>query len=259
MQNRNISTAFMKGLDLLMAYRDGPAGMTLAELSKRTGMDRATVRRLCLTLTQAGFMVQVDRVFQLSPRVLTLGGSFLAAQDIGHAVQPVLNAFSERVGGEITLAVRDGDRALYVASSSTVDARISFGLTVGSTLPLLSTAVGRMILASLPGSERSALLAELPLEAFTEQTCLDRAVLAREIDSIAASGVSVVNGEYEAGICGIAVPIGPPSQVRGVLGSTLPLSLTDLAGKQAETIFQLQQAATALSKTRSLVYALQSA
>lgn len=62
MQNRYIATTLQKGLKALQVLGDSAAVITQAELAKRTGNDRAIVRRLCLTLVAAGFTLEDERL-----------------------------------------------------------------------------------------------------------------------------------------------------------------------------------------------------
>ncbi|WP_158968254.1 IclR family transcriptional regulator [Chachezhania sediminis] len=255
MQDRNIATTLLKGVEVLRAFRGTDGDVTQADLARRTGLDRATVRRLSLTLVQAGLLAATDRGYRLAPGVLTLAGAFLRANAVGHSVQPVLNDCATRMGGEVSLAVRDGMQAIYVAQSATAEARVSFGFTIGSTLPLLPTAVGRMLLAGLPEGQRADLIAAAPLEAMTADTCLDRDAIAKAVEAAIYGGVSVVRGEYESGIAGLAVPVGatgPERRARAVLGTSLPLALPDLIDRQAKATVAMQMAAARLAELPAL-------
>lgn len=254
MQDKSISTTFLKGLDVLRAFHSGDTDLTQADLARRTGFDRATVRRLCLTLVSAGYVTDSERGYRLAPKVLTLAGSFLRANAVGHAIQPVLNACADRLGGEVTLAVRDHLDALFVAQSTTKLARVSFGFTIGSTLPLLPTAVGRMLLAGLSPDERAALIAAAPIESYTADTEIDRARIAERIDAAARTGTAIVQGEYEAGICGLAVPITVLGRSRAVLGTSLPLASVQDDACRAAALSDMQVAAVRLAELPALHY-----
>ncbi len=197
-------------------------------------------------------MIQADRSFLLSPRILTLAGSFLQANDFGHSVQPVLNAHASQLGGEITLAIRDGERALYVAHSVTIDSRISLGMTVGSTLPMMPTAVGRVLLAGMAEDERSVLVDRLPMRSYTEATLLDKTQLLENLRGVERSGFAMVEGEFEGGICGIAVPIVSENRVLGTLGTNIPLGIKGLKAKQDDAIATLRMAAANLHRLNAL-------
>ena len=52
--------AVTRALLVMEAFRIGERHLTLAELSRRTGLHNSTVLRLARTLAQAGYMVQRD-------------------------------------------------------------------------------------------------------------------------------------------------------------------------------------------------------
>lgn len=252
MANHNISTTLLKGIEVLRCFSDGNFNLTIADISKLTGYDRAAARRLCLTLVEASLLIQKDRNFQLSPRILTFAGNFLKANDFGQSVQPLLNRYAKELGDEISLAIRDGNQVLYVAHSATTDARVSFGLTVGSNLPILPTAAGRMLLATLPESERIIIIDQQELEKYTTSTIVEKAVLLEELNKIGKNAVAIVDGEYEPGIRAIAVPIGNHGNCLGVLGATIPMGVKDLDGRTEGIISTLQMASSNLHKLNAL-------
>lgn len=202
------SSTLLKGLDVIAAFEGAPS-LTLTQIADRAGLDRSTARRMTLTLVDAGWVAQNGRAFALAPRALRPAGAFLQAGSFGRSVQPILNTHAKALGGEISLALRDDEMAVYVAHSARPGARVSIGFTVGSTLPLETTAIGQVLL----GSDQPA---------------------------------QVVRGAYEAGVCGLAVPIGPPDTPTAALGTTLPLALPELELRLDTALAALQMAASAL-------------
>ena len=172
-------------------------------LSKRTGFDRATTRRLCLTLVESGYLLRRDREFALASRVLTLADGYLHAREIGFAVQPVLNGFAEELDNDIALAALDGESAVLVAQSSTARSRVSMGFTVGSRLPLLHTALGTALLSHASSGFRSDLLAR-PIPSPTEAALDDPEALLARIERAEREGFAAAAGEFEPGIKGLA-------------------------------------------------------
>lgn len=229
MTNKDTASTFAKGLHVLSCFESGRRDLTMAEISRMTGLDPATTRRLCLTLQANGYLSKEGRVFQLLPKIMALAGGYLTSNDFGRSIQPILNQFSEEFEGEISLAMQDGDRAIYVAQSATSAARVSFGFSVGSTLPLLPTAVGRMLLGRCPSAELDSVLARLIPERFTEATNMDVTAIRREIEQAATQGYSFVRNEFEMGAAGIAVPIGNIGASPAVLATTASVNQFDNA------------------------------
>jgi len=218
--NRDLASTFTKGLQVLNCFESGRSDLSMAEISHLTGFDRATSRRLCLTLEDSGYLVKSGRIFRLSPRIVAVAGGYLSSHEIGKSAQPILNQFAEELNGEIALAIRDGTRAIYIARSAVSSARLSLGLSIGSTLPLLSTAVGRCLLASCQPELRENLVNECHLERHTETTDMDKASILTKVESAAHQGYAVVIGEFEQGAAGVAVPTSRIGGVETVLATS---------------------------------------
>ena len=99
-QDRNIAATFAKGMAVLAAFDGAAPALTLAEIARATGQDRATARRGALTLVQLGYLVQAGKGFALTPKVLGLAAGYLRANSFGRLVQPVLNRHAAALGAE---------------------------------------------------------------------------------------------------------------------------------------------------------------
>ena len=240
------ASTFAKGLRVLECFEGGARGLTMAGISKTTGMDRATVRRLCLTLVEAGYLAQTGHELHLTPRILAPAGGYLMANDFGRAIQPVLTAFAQELGGEITMAVRDRDRALYVAQSAIPGARLSIGFVVGSTIPLLPTSIGRMLLARSTPQDLERVLRTVPLDRYTEATDTDPDSVRAKIAAAAEQGYAFVRGEFEPGASALAVPVGSLQQTTAVIGTSGTGDAMDSDADLARVLAILRRAARSL-------------
>ncbi|MDF1727071.1 MAG: helix-turn-helix domain-containing protein [Sulfitobacter sp.] len=230
MNTRDHASTFAKGLSVLSCFEGGERDLTMADIAQRTGFDRAVARRLCLTLEAEGYLTRAGKFLRLTPRVLALAGGFLTAEGIGRAVLPVLNRYAEDLNGEIALAVLDGRRAIYVAHSAVGSARMSLGFSVGSTLPLLPTAVGTMLLASCAQSRRDEILATCPPQAYTPRTEMRPEAIRARIEAAEARGHAYLSEEFEVGAAGLAIALPSFSNATAVLATSA--SATVLADRQ---------------------------
>lgn len=105
-QNRDISLTFVKGMSVLKAFDTSSTHMTLSQIARATGLNRAATRRLILTLVQLGYVKQEDRVFSLTPRILVLAGGFLQGRRFGKTIEPVMRSFSDQISKAISMAIR---------------------------------------------------------------------------------------------------------------------------------------------------------
>ncbi|KAA2311810.1 helix-turn-helix domain-containing protein [Puniceibacterium sp. HSS470] len=248
--DRDISSTFVKGMAVLKAFDDTHTRLTLAEIAQITKLDRASVRRLTLTLVYLGYAEKDGRHFSLSPQVLILAGSFLRGNQFGTHIQPLLNRYSGRIGQTVSLAIPDGNSAVYVAQSTVQEDAVSFGFTVGSRLPLLHTAIGRMILAFAPPDWSEETIRNTTFEQYTPETTMDPDEILRRTNQCRTLGYTIVENEFEPGVTGFAVPVGGLHTLKAVVGtskSTLSIRSED---DRLQTISLLQQVAQELGRSR---------
>ncbi|WP_323785676.1 IclR family transcriptional regulator [Thalassovita sp.] len=246
---RDLSTTFAKGLRVLSAFDEHTRQRSIPDIVQVTGLDRASVRRLVITLVDAGYLEKVGRGFVLTSRVLSHAGAYLRSNNVGTAVQPILNHFAAELGLAISLASLNGDAAIYVAASTLRDSTVSLGFTVGSRLPLLHTAIGRGLLAFGPPHVARRLIAQDPLTHHTGTTLMDRDAIRADVDQIRDKGYALVRGEFEAGVAGLAVPVGSPGRCRFVIGISAPMDRFEDAKTLSRDIGLLQQCAAQLDRT----------
>ena len=172
--DRDISLTFAKGMTVLKAFDAANTHLTLPQIARIAGLERATARRLVLTLVHLGYVKQRDRVFSLTPRILVLAGGFLQGRQFGKAIEPVLRAFSLRIGEPISMAMIDGYEGVYVAHAGSEKAKVSIGLTVGSRVPLLQTAIGRALVSHVGPDLTDEIVGSAPLRRYTSATVEDR-------------------------------------------------------------------------------------
>jgi IclR family pca regulon transcriptional regulator len=199
-------TALARGLGVIRAFSADTPNMTLAQIARRVGLPRATVRRSLITLATLGYAESDGRAYSLTPKVLTLGTSYLSSSPLPRAAQPLLERLAETTRESCWLAILDGDEVLMVASARK-NRILSSGLTLGSRLPAYCTALGRALLAGLPDERLDAYLCKLRPRAFTSRTTVNPEAIRQSILEVRNSGYSAVDGGVELGLRSLAVPV----------------------------------------------------
>jgi IclR family pca regulon transcriptional regulator len=207
-------TSLARGLHVIRAFSGVDRRLTIADVSRATGLTRAVVRRCLYTLRELGYAAADGRTYRLQPRILNLGYAYLSTAPIPIAAQPVLEELSEQLGEATSVAVLDDGAVVYVARAAT--RRImAVTLGVGSRLPAYCTALGRVLLASLPAEQTAQELAKFELVAHTRFTVTSRRRLEEILAETRNEGFAVNDQELEVGLRSIAVP------VRNVVGATV--------------------------------------
>lgn len=206
----NAGRAYVKslarGLAVMRAFREQSDRLTLADVSRITGLSRASVRRSLLTLQALGYAQSNGRYFSLSPQVLTLAQAYLSSSPVPRVAQSFLERVSEQLGKSCSLSILHHDEVIYIARS----ARKRLGSLhrdVGTHLPAHCTSMGRVLLAALSEKELDAFLAKTVLESFTRYTIVDKEELRAVLDKVRRSNYCLVDEELEIDLRTLAIPI----------------------------------------------------
>lgn len=240
------SLTFAKGLCVLKCFDADAQQLTIPEIARRCGIDRAVARRLVLTLVRLGYVRQNGRSYSLSPRILVLAGGFLQGRRFGLAIQPVLEGFAAQCGQPLSMAMRDGEDAIFLAHTGGDGLAPRLGFTVGSRLPLLATAMGRALVVQEPPERRAQLVAEAPVAAWTEKTITDRAAVMRLIEGAAPSGIMHCDGEFEPGVTATAIGFRCSGGEIAAVGHSAEGSFYEMPGFRPRIEATLQRCASAL-------------
>ena len=207
-------TSLARGLAVVQAFSDSRKPQTIAQISQKTGIPRAAVRRCLHTLKQLGYVDAELNNFSLRPKVLTLGYSYLSSTPLTVSSQPYLNNISRTLGESSSLAVLDDGEVLYVARSA-ASRVMSVALNTGSRLPAYCTSLGRVMLANLSHEDLDAYFARVKLKPMTDRTVVNQKRLREILAGVRHDGFAVIDEELELGLRSIAVP------VRGASGTVL--------------------------------------
>ena len=207
-------TSLARGLHVIRAFSGVDRRLTIADVSRATGLTRAVVRRCLYTLRELGYAATDGRTYSLQPRILNLGYAYLSTAPLPIAAQPVLEELSERLGEATSVAVLDDGAVVYVARAATRRI-VAVTLSVGSRLPAYCTALGRVLLAGMPQEQAAQELCKLKLVAHTRFTVTSRRRIEEILAEVRTEGFAVNDQELEIGLRSIAVP------VKNVVGVTV--------------------------------------
>ena len=197
-----------RGLAVIRAFSQQRQRLSIAQISLRTGISRAAVRRCLYTLGRLGYVGSDDeRNFMLRPRVLALGHAYLSSAPLATSAQPLLDQVSASLRESCSMAILDADDIVYVARSSSSTRLMSIDLGIGSRLPAFCTSMGRVLLAGLSASQLAEYLRRAVLTPYTNRTLVSKDKLREAIVAARETGYAIVDQELEIGLRSIAVPV----------------------------------------------------
>jgi IclR family transcriptional regulator, pca regulon regulatory protein len=202
----DFSEALARGLAVIGAFGVERAPLTLSDIARRVDLPRATTRRALYTLTHLGFAESDGKLYRLTPKVLTLAGSFLLSNQIASVLQPACDQLCGEFGEAVSCAMLDGDDVVMVAHASP-QRLMGMGAGIGFRVKAFCSALGRVLLAGLADDALERFLDELRPTAVTAATLTDKAALRRKILKVRERGYALVDQEAEAGFRSLAVPI----------------------------------------------------
>jgi IclR family pca regulon transcriptional regulator len=203
---RDFNQSLERGLEIIHTFGADAPRQTVSEVAAKTGLTRATTRRFLITLVELGYVATDGRSFQLAPRVLGLGYSFLSGLGFPDVALPHLERLVAEVEESSEASILDGEDIVYVVRVPGTKL-MTISISVGSRMPAHATSMGKVLLAGLSDSELDAYLEQATLKRFLPKTVTDPAVLRSQILRTRADGFAIVDQELEEGLLAIAVPI----------------------------------------------------
>lgn len=203
----NFMTSLARGLAVVNAFQERKRHLTIAQISHRTEIPRAAVRRCLYTLMKLGYATTDGRTYSLLPKVLTLGHAYLSSTPLAVSAQPYLDRISEQLHEACNLATLEGEQVLYIARSAVPQRLISVDLSVGSRLPAYCTSMGRILLAAMDDDSLLDYLEHAELQAKTSRTLHTPEALWQCLQQVRQQGWCLVDQELEQGLRSLAVPV----------------------------------------------------
>jgi DNA-binding IclR family transcriptional regulator len=250
------SGALTRGLTVLSAVIAAARPLTLIEIGETVGLSSSTCHRLLQTLTQAGYIYRdANSRYYPTPRAvcpLAIDHPLnLLRRDTGDTLKTLQHEYGASAG----LIVFMGTTRLYVDIVLGRDNVAPYYETQHLT-PFHCTVSGKLLLSELPVAGRDALLGAAPYASRTPQTITERGTLMRDLDQIAATGISSNFNENILGISAVGARLAlPHERAIGVIVLTGP-SKYFTKPRVAAMRRDLLEATTILSNTSLAVRAV---
>jgi IclR family transcriptional regulator, pca regulon regulatory protein len=203
---KDFVTALQKGLAVLTCFGREAAKLTLSEVARRTGSSPASARRSLHTLHALGYLESDGKRFWMSARALLVAHAYLSSRPTPQIAQPLLDTLSERTRQSASLGTLMEDDVIIIARS-TARRSLSTGLGIGSRLPAYCSALGRVLLASLPPEESTRRVRGMQRVPLTPKTVYGAEQVTALVRLCREQGWAGNDGELELGVRSMAVPV----------------------------------------------------
>jgi DNA-binding IclR family transcriptional regulator len=191
---------------LLAAFGPDSRSLSLAELSRRSRLPKATALRIARKLADWGALERTaDGNYVVGLRLLEVASLAPRGHGLRATALPYLEDLHHSTGQHVLLAVRDGLEAVLVERLSARRAgRVLY--RVGGRMPLHSTGVGLVLLAHAPSAVQEEVLdGDLTLR--PENSPLAARDLRFQLAAIRRDGVAVAGRAHPEPMTSVAAPI----------------------------------------------------
>ncbi len=198
--------ALARGLDVIRVFQPRQPAMSLAAVAAAAGLARPTARRILLTLEHLGYVRAAGGGFELTPRVLELGMTYVLSRNLWELARPHMERLVAQTHESSSIAQLDGPDIVYVARVA-VPKIIALAVTIGTRFPAMQTSLGKVLLAALPAGDAERVLAEPSRSPVTARWRPGPAERAAELRAVRARGWSLTDEQLAAGIRSVAAPL----------------------------------------------------
>lgn len=200
-------------LIVLAAVRARRAPVSLSDLARDCGMPPSKVHRYLASFTAAGLVAQTGRSgkYLLGPEAMALGLAALARHDFVNRAADGMAELAAETGMTALLSVWSAQGAVVIRWERAEDPAVT-SMGLGTALPLLNSASGRVLLAWGPQAPmRGSVAAELARIARRPGLAPDLDPSPEGVEAlrarIRAAGCATADGEFIPGLVAIAAPV----------------------------------------------------
>ena len=200
-------SAVARGFQVLRCFNGTRRELGTTEIAALTGLPQPTTWRLCHTLVELGYLAPAagGEKLRIAAGILGLGQTALIGTGVVDAIKVEMQEVANVTSTALYFSIHDQTEMRILArvhSSGT----LLFNFSPGSTLPLVASASGWAVMATLPEPENSALRAHLAKIHGRAWPAIWQAA-SSEIARLPQQGYVVSRGAIHPDMLGLAVPI----------------------------------------------------
>jgi len=190
-----------RALAIIDALSAAEEDASLADLSEKVKLHKSTVHRLVTILERHRIIERDARTghYHLGLRLFELGTIAIGRFNIRERARPHLEQLLYEVDETVHLCAIDAGEVLYLDKMEP-SRSVRMASRIGRRNPVHCTAVGKAILAYLPGPEQNAILRQHGMHRMTPNTITTSAALKADLATVRQRGYSIDNEENEEGV-----------------------------------------------------------
>jgi DNA-binding IclR family transcriptional regulator len=207
-----------RAFEILKLVSTSKDGVGISEIARGLDIAKSTVHGMTSALEEAGVVLRdpVTKRYTLGFTLFELGKNAYSQIDLKDLARPVAEELMERTNASVFLGVLNGD---HVTVLDVVVPRTELKITapIGTTLPLLAGAVGKVFLSRVDEEEVRRIIKTQGLTRFTENSITGTERYLQEIRAAKENGFATDDEEYIPGVRAVAAPIKEAAPLRSAI------------------------------------------
>jgi DNA-binding IclR family transcriptional regulator len=203
--NRSLERA----LQILNVFTAEKQSLSLVQLSEDLNLSRATVLRLCSTLTKYNFLKHdsLSKRYSLGVKLFELGSIVHNSFSLRRIASSHLIKLQAKLSTTVFLGIIDNDELLYIDKIDDPKHPITFTSKIGTRRTPYWGMVGKTIMAYLPDDEVERLLQKFPLQRTAKKSIVKKEDFFEYLHYIRSQGYAFDDEGTMDGVSGIAAPV----------------------------------------------------
>jgi DNA-binding IclR family transcriptional regulator len=198
--------AVQRALDILDCFDFDHRQLTLADITRRTGLNKTTALRLASNLVERRYLKTETGGYSLGLRLFEQGSVVFASFSLRRAAATHLTRLQQETSATVLLGALIEDQLVYLDKREGRQG-VHIVSDIGWRRPPHYGMLGMVLMAGLEDGEIDRLLRKNPLEAVTPSTPTDPEAFRVRLAHIARQGYVIEDGEAVEGVIGVAAPI----------------------------------------------------
>jgi IclR family pca regulon transcriptional regulator len=249
---RYFINSLAKGFSVLQAFSEADHMLTLSEIAHVLKSNTTTATRLCYTLSELGFIHKDgQRRYHLTPKILTLGHSFISGSAWQEVAKYYLETLFKEVQETVNLSILEGSEIIYLIR---IRKRkyLPFDIQTGTKLPVYCTAMGKILMAMGPPEKIKPILKTLEFKPLTARTITNLDKFNEDLNKVRTKGFAINDEELSIGNRALAAPI-MNQHGYAVAAINIAVPTTEYSRSQMEKILAPQVMRTAREISEALI------
>lgn len=196
-----------RAISILFALADAGRPLSLAEISRLTGLPKPTAHRILKALA-AWHLVRAGESsgrYTLGFGVLRLSSALVKDSDIRAIARPFMQRLTDLSGETVALSLLINRRRVYIDQVESPHA-VRWVVRIGEAAPLYAGAAAKALLAYLPEEEQAEILKGVKFVRLAPNTPRSAEELIPQLAEVRRSGVAFAFSERDPGIAAVAAP-----------------------------------------------------